>query len=580
MSKEQHARVHARVHTRCGACGLLFHETDLLHSFVRRGSGFTDHGPSKFFGDHYGISCDDVRFCAFVDCLEPHSESSMVHTDCLESYISCGLGDKLCWLRAAATWRSPWCGASPLNVPPRINFDRRLADLDLTDRVTSMPQELYDMIRDFSLSTDPMPNYSLHHYDQVVAASSLFREYVREEPLNRIESWNRGEPPEVRHGPDKPFIRLSIDWRGLRSIERLAVLPPAVNLRSDYAGYVVEEAERLSNVVVKFQLDLATLSGVTGGFRVWDTPCPPPVDDNVDHDPSSMYYETCSMYYDTSSMRHLGTIGTEAGSLTGMTFFYGYGSLLAVHVHTPAQPSAKDTFLNVTPHRQDTLIWIYVPIQKGIAEFAFSKAEHIPGHYGKRQQLLLHLEDVGDVFVGPYDLRTSKFMLIKQPQTLVYRRFDVSPIYFCDAFSRTHKLKEVCPPPNRAISGPSWQDFMYFSSAHLENAVVIRVFTVPLKKLCRGLLIEYEDGIKRALGQCRLGVDPVQKYMGMSKLCFKNVKHLKRGSKRVQVEGVIVECHSENDHTHQDLGWTCCNMSGCLKLWFVDEETRIQYSDT
>lgn len=103
MLKKQHARVY----TRCGACGLFSHEEHLFHScemqlscssltvrtielilmhvVVRRGSEFTDHGPSQFFADQYSMSCDDVTFCAMIDCLKPHSETSIVHTDCLES---------------------------------------------------------------------------------------------------------------------------------------------------------------------------------------------------------------------------------------------------------------------------------------------------------------------------------------------------------------------------------------------------------------------------------------------------------------------------------------------------------------
>ncbi|QLI70170.1 uncharacterized protein G6M90_00g069420 [Metarhizium brunneum] len=264
MSKRQHARAH----TRCGACGLLFHEDDLIHSFVRRGSVVTGHGPSKFSVDRYGISCDDVQFCANLDCREHHKEASIVHADCLKIFCRgdtpWGLGDNLRWLWVASTWRSPWRGALPLNAPPRINLDRRLDDLRLTKRMTTLPPELYAMIRDFSLSTNPMPNFALHHYNQLVAAFDLFREDVREEFLDRIESWTRGELPEVCEEGNKPFIRLSIDWQGLQSIEKMAVLPPAANLRSDCTGYVVEKAGRLSNVIVKFQV-MSVLSSVGHG---------------------------------------------------------------------------------------------------------------------------------------------------------------------------------------------------------------------------------------------------------------------------------------------------------------------------
>ncbi|EXU94829.1 hypothetical protein X797_012090 [Metarhizium robertsii] len=525
----------------------------MMHVVVRRGSVVTGHGPSKFSVDRYGISCDDVQFCANLDCREHHKEASIVHADCLKIFCRgdtpWGLGDNLRWLWVASTWRSPWRGALPLNAPPRINLDRRLDDLRLTKRMTTLPPELYAMIRDFSLSTNPMPNFALHHYNQLVAAFDLFREDVREEFLDRIESWTRGELPEVCEEGNKPFIRLSIDWQGLQSIEKMAVLPPAANLRSDCTGYV---------------LGLAALQGVTGRFRVWDTPCPPPVDYIDGHN--------------TSSICHLGTIWTETDSLTGITFFLAHGSLYAVHAHTHAQLSAEHTFLFFEPVRQKSLTWIYVPIQQGIAKFAFSQVKDTPGDFNKTQHILLHIDGVGDIIVGPCNKRPLKFLLIKQPRTLIYRRMDGSPIYFCDAFSREHELREVTLP-NRIISDPPWQSWVYLSSAPLENVIAIRIFSVPMTKICRGVLIEYRGRVKRALGQCRLGVDPVRNYMGVNKLCFKNTRYQPMGTGR-KMDGVILECHGGNDHIHQNSGWTCCDMRGFLSFWFTKDEMKIEHNDT
>lgn len=182
-------------------------------------------------------------------------------------------------------------------------------------------------------------------------------------------------------------------------------LPLPANVRSDYANYIVDEIERLSNVMVHFQvchhfsdaeerahvfslsillfstfltscqLDLAILEGMTRGFRVWDTPCPPPLAYNGGHNDSFI----C----------HLGTVGTEAGSLTGITFFVSYGSFYAVHAHTRAQPSAEYTYLNLQPYKRDKVAWVYVPIRKGIEEFAFTQARDLgPGH-SKKQQVLV-----------------------------------------------------------------------------------------------------------------------------------------------------------------------------------------------
>lgn len=190
----------------------------------------------------------------------------------------------------------------------------------------------------------------------------------------------------------------------------------------------------------------------------------------------------------------------------------------------------------------------------------------------------LHMEDNGDVIVGQYEGKPLRFLSTKRPRTLIYKKNDVAPIYFCDAVSDEPTKRELIIR-NYIASDDRRRGLIYFSSTCLKGATAIRVFHVPTTNICRGLLLEYEGGARRALGECRLGVDPAQDFVGMKKLCFVNTKYQELGSTSA-IDVVIVECHEHADHTHQDIGWTCCDMRGCVKVWFsgISNEMRIEYS--
>ena len=51
-----------------------------------------------------------------------------------------------------------------------------------------------------------------------------------------------------------------------------------------------------------------------------------------------------------------------------------------------------------------------------------------------------------------------------------------------------------------------------FSAAPLDNVALAKVFHQEGRSYCRGLLFVYQDGAQRALGDCRVGVDPYETY--------------------------------------------------------------------
>jgi hypothetical protein len=63
-------------------------------------------------------------------------------------------------------------------------------------------------------------------------------------PLRRISAWERGSSPIMSRDAlepiMRPFIRLTIDYRGLQRIERLAELPTSDSAPSETSAYAFE----------------------------------------------------------------------------------------------------------------------------------------------------------------------------------------------------------------------------------------------------------------------------------------------------------------------------------------------------
>ncbi|KAB5584727.1 hypothetical protein GE09DRAFT_202 [Coniochaeta sp. 2T2.1] len=96
--------------------------------------------------------------------------------------------------------------------------------------------------------------------------------------------------------------------------------------------------------------------------------------------------------------------------------------------------------------------------------------------------------------------------------------------------------------------------------APLSNVIRASKFTDARKGYCRGLLFHYSNGGQRALGQCRLGVDPMSEFRNPATLCFR-VGQSTDGIQRVWVRlGDIEHDHSER-HTCYQMG------KGTLGFW-------------
>lgn len=122
------------------------------------------------------------------------------------------------------------------------------------------------------------------------------------------------------------------------------------------------------------------------------------------------------------------------------------------------------------------------------------------------------------------------------------------------------------------------------SFAPLERVVKAHVFTNNESDGCRGILLEYEDGIKRALGQCRLGFYLVQCYEYPTKLCHMPVKYFWAGSRGYHGKGVRVTFDSENglfaeEDAEDAAKWEIYPMKGTLQFAHDRLDTALKIHD-
>jgi hypothetical protein len=119
--------------------------------------------------------------------------------------------------------------------------------------------------------------------------------------------------------------------------------------------------------------------------------------------------------------------------------------------------------------------------------------------------------------------------------------------------------------------------------ASLEGVVYAQVFSDQENGRCTGILLEYYDGIKRALGQCRLGFDAVRCYERPTKFCYMPITIPREDP--ASVSPPYRQVHVAFDtgtglSVEQDPAkWEICRMKGILKFTFDEKDTILEIRD-
>jgi hypothetical protein len=189
----------------------------------------------------------------------------------------------------------------------------------------------------------------------------------------------------------------------------------------------------------------------------------------------------------------------------------------------------------------------------------------------------------GELTAGStYKISDEHVQLIQHPRTLIYERPDSEGVWIVGGHTGEAALQlEADEQRSGAEVEPAFT-FQYrkqpfrsagYSSAPLSNVIRAQVFFFETGRAsaCQGIVLEYRDGSKRALGQCRLGIDVSEECADPTQLCYNNL------SKNT----VLVKFYSNGSAhpRHEESGWTCCSMRGVLEFWYSERDAELNWKE-
>ncbi|KAI7764104.1 hypothetical protein LZL87_006486 [Fusarium oxysporum] len=360
------------------------------------------------------------------------------------------------------------------------------------------------------------------------------------------------------------YIHVLSIARELSSLQSDAAPPvtsiPLCNIlswtRGDYAAVLS------SNCPPVFHVLRLELPASLFGFHIWDTPNPPGIED------CDFYGRvTPSMQFKTTNLR----------SVTGLTFFFSFSKLYAIHAHTHARPYATKTFDRLPVKRQESVVWIYLPMPRDeeITSIAMRLKVEGGGATTQKPFFMIRTKLAGDVYVGPCHLRQHRDIVLSQssPELLIHNVADVGPATVFGTYPRKQHHDSLPSFNNR---WPNMDpllhlmfEHMYLSVAPLKDVTGIQVLEDENFE-CKGMIFDYSNGAQRALGDCRFGHYRVKTYVRPRRLCYCHVQPTP-----AIMRGVHVEIGSESDHAHSGDDWKCSEMEGNIEFWFSKEHSVI-----
>lgn len=264
---------------------------------------------------------------------------------------------------------------------------------------------------------------------------------------------------------------------------------------------------------------------------------------------------------------------------TGITFFVSAGSTWAIHGHTRQEPFAEATLRTLPLRRQQSALWIYVPLPYGIAALwwkGFGAQTNLQTRFVLRRELERALHDdqsVDDVYIGPPgSANFDDVAATQKPLVLAYKVPELGPISSLWAYSNT--IITPIPAPTIAITDKAPFRGAYFSSASLDNVVELITYHDFDAGECKGVAFRYSDGSERNVGQCRWGLDKRLVVTNPTCLCCRRQSQGDLGQ-GWSIRVVKVSAATARAHSHDEGGWNCFAMSGTLKCWFNHKELHL-----
>ncbi|KAL2021088.1 hypothetical protein VTK56DRAFT_7507 [Thermocarpiscus australiensis] len=571
-----HDHGHLGLYPRCGVCAdtVLRHERVIaLFGNPDSTSYFGHTRPFPFPQPGHTITRVYGRLlCRYPDCRRcaASPEFAPIHFDCFEIFkqrCSVGVGNALSRLWILAAWRNPWRAAQPIYFSaPTLDTETlrivsRFCGLPL---LCTLPLELLGMIRQYSEHSLLWRCVSALQLAAHVSATDP--EPLLRVPLRELLLWERsGKLERVIESQSPPrTFRLTVDSAGISKVERLPGPPPYAGECTSRSAFIVQDEADIYEVVALLKDGHLRLD-LPAGLRelpIWNTPAPPSL-------------TLCKAYpTDLASCRAFHAV--EMNSIKGITFFFSMGLLFGIHIHRSEESCAMDTLTrNFSNRRRRTVVWVYLPISKRDRALVLGIREDLRTW---TLNILVRMERVGDIIIGPQCKGgvKNRCLAASAPVTIVYGEpKEGRPVRFFGAYCRP-PLAQALPTPFRLEKpgrSPIDCDVYFFSWAPLGGVSSTLVFYDEDTGFCRGIIFHYRNGGSRAVGQCRLRVDPVERVVRPDRLCFRVDSCSDRWRKIYTVQ-VKFKQDAPTNHTDTDIeGWNCRPMEGLIKFWFTSESS-------
>lgn len=134
---------------------------------------------------------------------------------------------------------------------------------------------------------------------------------------------------------------------------------------------------------------------------------------------------------------------------------------------------------------------------------------------------------------------------------------------------------KICQARDKPINNGSTNTSM----ASLEGVVSTQTFYTKHGSYFKGIILEYRNGTKRALGECRTGLDAVRHSKDPSTICITKTTPEGSPAASLCLQQWKLEFNADVNHTHvkeDGCNWKCVKMRGTLEVCFNRSRSVLQ----
>ncbi|TFB05509.1 hypothetical protein CCMA1212_002428 [Trichoderma ghanense] len=583
---------HVKVSPQCGICIERIFDKGPAMALYGKDDTYKGHlqpFPFPYLWSSHRES-DDYLICRARDCpCTQAAEYTAVHRECYKIFLRfCelrGIRKKRAlqglWIYAA--WKLPWHNALPMQAS-HVPADAQ--SLQLAGRLVGLPF-LHRLPPELLLAVWGASKHALFWKCvatiRLVAQLEATASELQVVPLDQVLSWSRGG--KLESAPVSavyPITRLTIDQEGIVKVERLRCRPRYTAEYHSHSTFIVEDGSSLCGIEAQLQNGRLRLRFTPFQLTrpyIWNTPAPPQL-------------SLCRALVPGSfESRRFQVVDTQ--KIRGITFFFLSHRLYNIHIHHSDKASAYSVYEQFSQSMRQEAFWIYLPLASTDRMLVLGTRFLREGVYN----LLVRMEKAGDIVIGqnrffrkgdpiygddgirknlPH-LYSDQCLSANGPVTLVYGEpkegFSIPLIgSYCASPTQQPPRPFGLEKPSAPLGG-----YGYYSRAPLSHITRATVFLNPVHGVCRGVLLHYENGGCRTVGQCRVNVDASETVDAPTMICVRAESPCNFHScgSRVAIKFL-------RDGLQDELGngWKRHPLEGFIEFYFEDQGVSVQITSS